>query len=368
MNERSSFQSTTALSQLLRSNRCSSLSFRVRMDCLLSIISFTLEIAAKAISSLREYDTARWDFMVTVTCAVLMSGIFRMILYTLLDCFPQRFKAFRYRLRYDPNLLALHLSARARERAIPKVKRIKKRKVEALFIDTATRWCLQHIYIVPIFLYCGVFKIRDVAAVTRPMPGPWTVICHMMLCILLHEVMRLTGGAFHRRFQYVVVAAKRWLGYFVAKLEGSGKVISPCLVNITPLIICPILVEGHTYEVCLWYFLHTVMLSHPCYAIPLPSSWSKNRLKRHSRALSCLAHPQLHEVLFMFLNADEVMWYRCIHSSCHEVVAHYAKDTLQDVVGQDLARTHHHSTAPRIEHYTQGQPRKIDICFLRMCF
>ena len=49
-----------------------------------------------------------------------------------------------------------------------------------------------------------------------------------------------------------------------------------------------------------------------------------------------LAHSQLHEVLFHFLEGEDVLQYRAIHSMCDAVVQNYARTHLQDVLGQDL--------------------------------
>ena len=53
-------------------------------------------------------------------------------------------------------------------------------------------------------------------------------------------------------------------------------------------------------------------------------------------SLSFLAHTQLHEVLFDFLTVEDVLSYRTIHTACDDVMVHYAKAKLQDVIGQDI--------------------------------
>ena len=52
--------------------------------------------------------------------------------------------------------------------------------------------------------------------------------------------------------------------------------------------------------------------------------------------LSFLAHGQLHEVLFDFLQTKDILDFRCIHSKCDAQVVLYAKTQLQDVVGQEV--------------------------------
>ena len=71
-----------------------------------------------------------------------------------------------------------------------------------------------------------------------------------------------------------------------------------------------------------------------------------------------LAHQQLHEVLFTFFEPEVALDYRCIHSACDALVAHYARTRLQDVVGQDL------DTASGEQ--AKAVPRTIDVCFLKL--
>ena len=52
--------------------------------------------------------------------------------------------------------------------------------------------------------------------------------------------------------------------------------------------------------------------------------------------LDFMTHGQLHEVVFGFLRGSEILNYRELHSACNDVVLHFARTQLQDVVGQDL--------------------------------
>ena len=58
-----------------------------------------------------------------------------------------------------------------------------------------------------------------------------------------------------------------------------------------------------------------------------------------SSSMDFLAHQQLHEVLFSYLEPEDVLRYRTIHSECNKVVLHYARTQLRDVVGQDLSES-----------------------------
>ena len=51
-------------------------------------------------------------------------------------------------------------------------------------------------------------------------------------------------------------------------------------------------------------------------------------------ALAFLNHHQLHEVLFAFLPTRNILGLRCAHSMSADLVIHYAKTQLQDVMGQ----------------------------------
>ena len=55
--------------------------------------------------------------------------------------------------------------------------------------------------------------------------------------------------------------------------------------------------------------------------------------------LAFLNHQQLHEVLFGFLEPEDVLNYRRIHSECDHLVVRYATNQVQDFVGQDLPPT-----------------------------
>ena len=54
-------------------------------------------------------------------------------------------------------------------------------------------------------------------------------------------------------------------------------------------------------------------------------------------SLRFLAHNQLHEVIFGFMQIKDVLTYRQIHSKCDEIVACHAETQIQDAVGQDLS-------------------------------
>ena len=48
-----------------------------------------------------------------------------------------------------------------------------------------------------------------------------------------------------------------------------------------------------------------------------------------------LAHPQMHEDLFEFLDAESLVKLCDVHPKCKELVLHFAKSRLQDVIGQE---------------------------------
>ena len=52
------------------------------------------------------------------------------------------------------------------------------------------------------------------------------------------------------------------------------------------------------------------------------------------KSFRLLVHSQLHEVLFSLLTAAELLQYRCLHSSCDDMILRYAGTQLQDVMGQ----------------------------------
>ena len=74
-----------------------------------------------------------------------------------------------------------------------------------------------------------------------------------------------------------------------------------------------------------------------------------------------LAHSQLHEVLFSFLEPKDVLAYRNIHSECDTVVRCHARTQLRDVVGQNFL--------PLIPLDSEGEkivPRTIDASFVTL--
>ena len=73
--------------------------------------------------------------------------------------------------------------------------------------------------------------------------------------------------------------------------------------------------------------------------------------------LHFLTHSQLHEVLFDFLDAKEILNYRSIHSTCDALVLHSARSQLQDVIGQDISLQ---STDYSIGSMTGMVPRTIE--------
>ena len=52
--------------------------------------------------------------------------------------------------------------------------------------------------------------------------------------------------------------------------------------------------------------------------------------------LDLLAHNQLHEVLFDYLEIEDVLQYRLIHSACDDRLLFYAQTQAKDVFGQEL--------------------------------
>ena len=70
----------------------------------------------------------------------------------------------------------------------------------------------------------------------------------------------------------------------------------------------------------------------------------------NASGINFLAHKQLHEVLFSYLEPIDVLAYRAIHSECDNMVLHYARTQLQDVVGQDLSRLALRTDSPEASH------------------
>ena len=71
--------------------------------------------------------------------------------------------------------------------------------------------------------------------------------------------------------------------------------------------------------------------------------------------LEFLAHNQLHEVLFGFLEVKDVLNYRCLHSACDDVVMHYAEMQLQDVLCQNMPAE-----------FDAAFPRTMDVCLVKL--
>ena len=96
--------------------------------------------------------------------------------------------------------------------------------------------------------------------------------------------------------------------------------------------------------------------------------------------LAFLAHKQLHEDIFSFLDPDAVLNHRTIHSECDAVVRRYAESRIQDVLGQelvasapteyqDIGRTHvlrRSHEAARTEVDMASKPRTVDTSLVKL--
>ena len=300
-----------------------------RMDWLLSTNSHYTAFRALDPATQEEYEAARWDFAVAMSLAHIVPVALLFTINTVLDCFPEYFT---YWQQFDPNPLALLVSASARKHAIPTVRPTERRAALWTFLRVGAIWTLQHLLLVPVlYLYFDILMLKGPSPLFGPFPDTLTLISHMASCILIHQLLRPVYQTICR--SAASVAVRVW------KLHPRS-LVDPVLL------ICPVIVECCMAEVWLWFFIHQLVKRSADHTKPLSSLWKiigVRTPRTQSRDLEFLGHCQLHEVLFDFLPAEDVLCYRCLHSACYRVVGGYTRARLQDVFGQQLAPNYHNS-------------------------